>query len=169
MRKKTFKNICGIAKKEYFCKQNHVKHFIWWTKKNKKKSLSVKKQEYNMIKKFFYKNILLSFTFLLLFFVSCKKETGCDLNNIRLKDYPEEKLVHVGPIGSDFDSALDSLKSIKNISDSTLWFKIPLEIISNCSDRSFFGISTSDCGEHSDVLDTKGQYYTRKWRPAYQF
>lgn len=122
-----------------------------------------------MIKKFFYKNILLSFTFVLLFFVSCKKETGCDLNNIRLKDYPEEKLVHVGPIGSDFDSALDSLKSIKNISDSTLWFKIPLEVISNCSDRSFFGISTSDCGEHSDVLDTKGQYYTRKWRPAYKF
>ena len=100
--------------------------------KRTKKTLSVKKQEYNMIKKFFYKNILLSFSFLLLFFVSCKKETSCDLNNIRLKDYPEEKLVHVGPIGSDFDSALDSLKSIKNISDSTLWFKIPLEMNGFC-------------------------------------
>ena len=121
-----------------------------------------------MIKKIFYKNILLSFTFVLLFFVSCKKETGCDLNNIRLTDYPEEKLVNVGAIGSDFDSALDSLKSIRNISDSTLWFKIPLEVISNCDDRSFFGISTSDCGEHTDVLDTKGQYYTRKLRSAYQ-
>ena len=121
-----------------------------------------------MIKKFFHKNALLLFAFLLLFIVSCKKETACDLNNIRLKDYPEEKLLNVGSIGSDFNSALDSLKSIRNISDSTLWFKIPLEVISNCDDRSFFGISTSDCGEHTDVLDTKGQYYTRKLRSAYQ-
>lgn len=84
-----------------------------------------------------------------------------DLTQIRIKDNPDEILEYVGRIGEDFDTALDSLRKLKNInSDIT---KEPLEVIFDFDDRQFFGIVYGDCAMYSDVLDTFGNYYLRSW------
>ena len=36
-------------------------------------------------------------------------------------------------------------------------------VLFDYDDRSFFGISYDECGNYSDVLDTKGNYYMRSW------
>ena len=66
-----------------------------------------------------------------------------DLTQIGIKAKPAEKLQYEGRIGSNFDTALDSLRKLK--------------------DRMFFGIVYGDCAMYSDVLDTKGYYYHRSW------
>ena len=84
-----------------------------------------------------------------------------DLTQIRIKDRPSEVLEYIGKIGSDFDTALDSLRILKSISSD---IKIePLEVIFDYDNRLFFGIIYGDCGMYSDVLDTKGNYYLRTW------
>ena len=84
-----------------------------------------------------------------------------DLTQIRIKDRPSEVLEYIGKIGSDFDTALDSLRILKSISSE---IKIePLEVIFDYDNRLFFGIVYGDCGMYSDVLDTKGNYYLRTW------
>ncbi len=105
------------------------------------------------------------FTFLLAtFFVVCafgdNPETP-DLTQIRIKDNPSETLEYVGKIGSGFDNALDSLRRLKSI--SSVITKVPLEVIFDYDDRSFFGIIYDDCGMYSDVVDTEGYYYLRSW------
>ena len=84
-----------------------------------------------------------------------------DLTHIRIKDDPGETLDYIGKIGSDFDTALDSLRKLKAIRSEII--KAPLEVIFDDDDRLFFGISYGDCGMYSDVLDTKGYYYLRTW------
>jgi len=84
-----------------------------------------------------------------------------DLTNITVKEKPCEKLGYIGKIGNDFDSALDSLIKVKNISSEI--FKDPLETLFDFDDREFYGIMYGDCGMYSDVLDTKGNYYSRSW------
>lgn len=84
-----------------------------------------------------------------------------DLTHIRIKERPGETLEYVRKIGSDFDTALDSLRKLKGISSEII--KEPLEVIFDYDDRLFFGISYGDCGMYSDVLDTKGNYYLRTW------
>ena len=84
-----------------------------------------------------------------------------DLTQIRIKDRPGETLEYIGKIGSDFDTALDSLRILKNISSEIE--KEPLEVLFDYDDRLFFGIIYGDCAMYSDVLDTEGYYYLRTW------
>ena len=84
-----------------------------------------------------------------------------DLTHIRIKGNPGETLEYIGKIGSDFDTALDSLRRRKSISSEII--KEPLEVLFDYDDRLFFGIVYGDCGMYSDVLDTKGYYYLRTW------
>jgi serpin B len=84
-----------------------------------------------------------------------------DLTNIRIKEDPGETLEYIGKIGNDFDTALDSLKTLKNITSEII--KEPLAVIFDYDDRLFFGIIYGDCGMYSDVIDTKGNYYLRTW------
>ena len=84
-----------------------------------------------------------------------------DLTQIRIKERPGEMLEYVGKIGGDFDTALDSLRKLKNIPSEII--KEPLEVLFDYDNRLFFGIGYSDCGNYSDVLDTKGNYYLRSW------
>ena len=84
-----------------------------------------------------------------------------DLTQIRIKDRPGETLEYIGKIGDDFDTALDSLRILKNISSEIE--KEPLEVIFDYDNRLFFGIIYGDCAMYSDVLDTKGNYYLRTW------
>jgi len=84
-----------------------------------------------------------------------------DLTQIRIKEQPEEKLEYIGKIGDDFDAALDSLKELKNITSEII--KEPLEVLFDYDNRLFFGIIYDECGNYSDVLDTKGNYYLRTW------
>ena len=88
-------------------------------------------------------------------------ETSADLTQIRIKENPSETLEYVGEIGSDFDTALDSLRKLKDIPSEII--KEPLEVLFDYDNRSFFGISYGDCAMYSDVLDTKGNYYLRSW------
>ncbi|MBP5769939.1 MAG: hypothetical protein J6W75_01060 [Bacteroidaceae bacterium] len=87
--------------------------------------------------------------------------TPPDLTRIRLKEAPGETLEFIGRIGSDFDTALDSLRKLKNIPSEII--KEPIEVLFDYDDRLFFGISYGDCAMYSDVLDTKGYYYLRSW------
>ena len=84
-----------------------------------------------------------------------------DLTQIRIKERPNETLEYIGEIGSDFDTALDSLRKLKNIPSEII--KEPLEVLFDYDNRLFFGISYGECGNYSDVLDTKGNYYLRSW------
>ena len=84
-----------------------------------------------------------------------------DLTQIRIKERPCETLEYVGEIGGDFDTALDSLRKLKNIPSEII--KKPLEVLFDYDSRLFFGIGYGDCGNYSDVLDTKGNYYLRSW------
>jgi len=105
-------------------------------------------------------------------FVACDKDTGDnnlvtspnstpDLTQIRIKERPSETLEFIGEIGVDFDTALDSLRKIKHIPSEIT--KQPLEVLFDYDNRSFFGIVYGGCGNYSDVLDTKGNYYLRSW------
>ena len=105
-------------------------------------------------------------------FVACDKVTNDDnpvtspdstpdLTQIRIKERPSETLEYVGEIGSDFDTALDSLRKIKYIPSEII--KEPLEVLFDYDSRLFFGIIYGECGNYSDVLDTKGNYYLRSW------
>ena len=105
-------------------------------------------------------------------FVACDKVTNDDnpvtspdstpdLTQIRIKERPSETLEYVGEIGSDFDTALDSLRKIKYIPSEII--KEPLEVLFDYDSRLFFGIMYGECGNYSDVLDTKGNYYLRSW------
>ena len=83
------------------------------------------------------------------------------LTKISIKERPCETLKYVGKIGSDFDAALDSLRKLKNIPleiDKAL-----LEVLFDYDNREFYGIAYADCAMYSDVLDTKGNYYSRSW------
>ena len=84
-----------------------------------------------------------------------------DLTQIGIKAKPAEKLQYVGRIGSNFDTALDSLRKLKGIHSEII--KEPLEVLFDYDDRMFFGIVYGDCAMYSDVLDTKGYYYHRSW------
>jgi len=84
-----------------------------------------------------------------------------DLTQIRIKERPSETLEYVGEIGSDFDTALDSLRKLINIPSEII--KEPLEVLFDYDSRLFFGIIYGECGNYSDVLDTKGNYYLRSW------
>jgi hypothetical protein len=108
------------------------------------------------------KQILFSMLFAILF-AACDKnvESLPDLNKIRIKERPCEILEYVGKIGKDFDSALDSLRKLKNISSEII--KEPLDVLFDYDDRKFYGIVYGDCGMYADVLDTKGNYYLRSW------
>ncbi len=108
------------------------------------------------------KQILLSILFAILF-VACDKngESLPDLTKIRIKERPCELLEYVGKTGNDLDSALDSLRKLKNISSEII--KSPLEVLFDYDNRHFFGITYDDCGMYTDVLDTKGNYYLRSW------
>lgn len=105
-------------------------------------------------------------------FVACDKVTNDDnpvtspdstpdLTQIRIKERPSETLEYVGKIGGDFDTALDSLRKIKYIPSEII--KEPLEVLFDYDSRLFFGIIYGECGNYSDVLDTKGNYYLRSW------
>ena len=82
--------------------------------------------------------------------------------SIKIKDRPSETLVYVGQIGTDYESALDSLRQIKSIGDEPIR-RTPLDVKFDCDERLFYGIEYGDCGNYSDVLDTKGYYYNRTW------
>jgi len=84
-----------------------------------------------------------------------------DLTQIRIKERPGETLKYVGEIGSDFDTALDSLRKLKDMPSEII--KVPLEVLFDYDSRLFFGIIYGECGNYSDVLDTKGNYYLRSW------
>ena len=84
-----------------------------------------------------------------------------DLTQIGIKAKPAEKLQYEGRIGSNFDTALDSLRKLKAIHSEII--KQPLEVLFDYDDRMFFGIVYGDCAMYSDVLDTKGYYYHRSW------
>lgn len=88
-------------------------------------------------------------------------EISVDLTQIRIKERPSEMLEYVGAIGRDFDTALDSLRKLKGIPSEII--KKPLEVLFDYDNRLFFGIIYGDCGNYSDVLDTKGNYYLRSW------
>jgi hypothetical protein len=113
------------------------------------------------------KQLLLSILFVT-FFVACDKnakdpvlENQPDLTEIRIKESPGETLEYVGKIGNDFNSALDSLRNLKNIFFEII--KQPLEVLFDYDNRQFYGIAYGDCGTYADVLDTKGNYYLRTW------
>lgn len=67
-----------------------------------------------------------------------------DLTRIGIVGYPNEKLEYIGEIGSDLDTALDSLRKLKNISSEII--KVPLEVLFDYDDRAFFGIVYEGCG-----------------------
>lgn len=90
-------------------------------------------------------------------------ELSVDLTQIRIKERPGEMLKYVGAIGRDFDTALDSLRKRKSIPSGIKIIKEPLEVLFDYDNRLFFGIVYGDCGNYSDVLDTKGNYYQRSW------
>ena len=108
------------------------------------------------------KQLIFSMLFATLF-VACDKnpENSPDLTKIRIKENPSEMLEYVGKIGDDFDSALNSLRKLKNISSEII--KEPLDVLFDYDNRQFFGITYDDCGMYTDVLDTKGNYYLRSW------
>jgi hypothetical protein len=84
-----------------------------------------------------------------------------DLTQIRIKENPGETLKYIGRIGKDFDTALDSLRKLKEISSEIT--KEPLDVLFDYDSRLFFGINYADCMMYSDVLDTDGNYYARTW------
>lgn len=113
------------------------------------------------------KQFFISFLFLTLL-VACDNvthdengEISPDLTQIRIKEIPSETLEYIGEIGTDFDTALDSLKKRKGIISEII--KEPLEVLFDFDNRLFWGIIYGDCGNYTDVLDTKGNYYLRSW------
>lgn len=103
---------------------------------------------------------LLLFTLL---FITCDNDhvREPDLSQIRIREDPSETLNYIGKIGIDFNSALDSLKILKDITSEIT--KEPLEVLFDYDDRIFWGISFGGCVNYTDVLDTKGYYYLRTW------
>ena len=116
------------------------------------------------------KKVLFS-VLLAILFVACNKnsetsadtpqntEISVDLTQIKIKESPSETLEYVGAIGRDFDTALDSLRKLKGIPSEIT--KEPLDVLFDYDNRLFFCIAYGDCGNYSDVLDTKGNYYLR--------
>ncbi len=93
--------------------------------------------------------------------IACNKEKVVDLTSIKIKNSSSERLIYVGHIGTDFESALDSLRNLKPIGEEIV--KEPLEVIFDYDNRLFYGIVYGECANYTDVLDTKGHYYTRTW------
>ncbi len=108
------------------------------------------------------KNILLFVAIVIVIF-GCQRNIRCDVTDISLKDYPEETLTYMDRIGKNYDTALDSLFRYLNCPSEIIYLKVPLEVNFDCDNRVFYGISFADEGEYTDVLDTKGNYYTSKW------
>lgn len=98
-----------------------------------------------------------------LLFITCDNDhvREPDLSQIRIREDPSETLNYIGKIGIDFNSALDSLKILKDITSEIT--KEPLEVLFDYDDRIFWGISFGGCVNYTDVLDTKGYYYLRTW------
>jgi hypothetical protein len=85
-----------------------------------------------------------------------------NLTGIKIKDNPCETLKYIRKIGTDFDSALDSLRMIRNFTSETT--RVPLKVIFDADDRQFYGIKFGiDAGVYTDVLDTKGYWYERTY------
>ena len=106
--------------------------------------------------------------FIATLFITCDNDThdkngeiSPNLTQIRIKESPSETLEYVGEIGTDFDTALDSLKRLKGIISEIT--KEPLEVLFDYDNRLFWGIIYDGCRNYSDVLDTKGNYYLRSW------
>lgn len=76
-----------------------------------------------------------------------------------------EVLIYNGRLGKNFDTALDSLLRMKDISNGSIQ-KTPIDVIFDCDNRLFYGIIIDYCGNYSDVIDTKGYYYNRTWTPT---
>lgn len=96
-------------------------------------------------------------------FVACDEnlENSPDLTKIRIKERPCEILDYVGKPGNNFDTALDSIRKHKNKASKVT--KQPLEVLFEYDDGEFYGIIYDDCGMYTDVLDTKGNHYSRTW------
>jgi hypothetical protein len=111
------------------------------------------------------KTALFSLLFVMLFCTACDKSfvisESPDLNEIKIADHSCETLEFEGQIGYDFDSALDSLIKLKNISEEIQ--KTPLAVLFDYDDRYFCGITYGECGNYADILDSKGNYYLRSW------
>lgn len=96
--------------------------------------------------------------------LSCNRAEKCDLHNIYIDSDMTETLVYVGKIGNDYNSALDSLMILKEYDDSGMNIqRIPISLVFDCDNRQFWGIVFDFCGNYSDVLDSKGNYYNRSW------
>jgi hypothetical protein len=82
------------------------------------------------------KPLLFSILFAILF-VSCDKnlENLPNLTEIKIAERPCETLEYVGKIGNDFNSALDSLRTLKTISSEII--KKPLKVLFNYDNRGF--------------------------------
>ncbi len=116
------------------------------------------------------KQLLFSILFVILF-IACDNnseypaiEEPVDLTELKIKGRPCETLEYVGKIGNDFNSALESLRSLKNIPLSILIDT--LEVLFDHDDREFYGIvylSIAMFPSQSMVLDTKGNYYWIKY------
>jgi heat shock protein HslJ len=98
--------------------------------------------------------------YLLFKHVSNQSDT-INLTKIKIADRPCETLEYIGQLDYDFDSALDSLVKLKNISGEIQ--KVPLTVIFDHDDRYFCGIIYGECANYADVLDSKGNYYSRTW------
>lgn len=72
-----------------------------------------------------------------LFFITCDNDhvREPDLSQIRIREDPSETLNYIGKIGIDFNSALDSLKILKDITSEIT--KEPLEVLFDYDDRIF--------------------------------
>ncbi len=108
------------------------------------------------------KKILLIVSLVIVIF-GCQRNVRCDVIGISLKDSPGETLTYMGRIGKNYDTALDSLFRYLNCPSGIMYLKVPVEVNFDCDNRVFYGISFADEGEYTDVLDTKGNYYTSKW------
>ena len=101
---------------------------------------------------------------ILIILLSCNRTEKCNLHNISVNSDIPETLTYIGKIGNDFDSALDSLMILKELEHSSITVqKIPVPVVFDCDNRQFWGIIFDYCGNYSDVLDSKGNYYNRTW------
>jgi len=115
------------------------------------------------------------------FFPSCKNECTC--NGYTVNQDPCECVVFQGEIGSDFDSALDSLKKLHAPLFNTLATeghysgkgyyieKEKLNVDFTEDDRDFFRLTYVDSISnrfisihYRDVLDENGNYYQHRFK-----
>jgi hypothetical protein len=90
------------------------------------------------------------------------EEPEPDVTGIQIKDNPCETLQFIRKINtSDFDAALDSILIFKNITSEIT--KVPLEVLFDADDRTFYGIQFGESEKYTDVLDTKGYWYQRTY------